>query len=1084
MKRYNHRQAAKLIRQKKKELAAKKSVSRTSVQSKPKSVSNLSQVKPNLQTKARDKKIDNIRKRAYQKPSISAGWLIGGGVFVFVVAAIVIAFLVFDVNLDTFRKETTISGVQLEEQETATTDIGFTEGLTTDFVRAEITENLMINSSGNFVTVENSADYYFMDLVFRETTPEGELVNKKVISSEYTLFTYISHYCNDIIEISDGYLLVGYVQRGDYANGNSDIDLWYAKIDKGANLVWEHTIDDGYLSSQALSITSIGENEFQLYIRSESLKRWFMVIDASGEILSENDINEDFITYADTEDGGKIYVKEYNDEISLVKKVDASDAEEFETMVVGSYEYIYQVADGYLLFGYQDMAHETTLMAVLLDENANIVWEKAVSSYGNPVLNDVLYKEGEGYILSGYIYATNGSTESRSVTSIFNPEEQQEIEDAWVAKIDEDYELIWERTYAYGDMGAYFDGIVEIADNEYYLTGVAQYQCDDPTKIIQKSIITKISDHTSTLTENFTDLETPELSVAPVVNFVGSSAINYNILDGSMSDDYALKVYWTDVPGASQFKVTIYSGSSEITSVVTSNFNNYVFENVLSDVGLVEQIQYTVVVTAIDDQNGSIDSKPYSFTVYNNRYATLRLWYPDYSQSDKMSNFYYRLDSGANSVEVSRYKVVDGSPEYMRTISAKTTETIAEDFTEIGYGTYFYRMTIDRNDGTTYTIDTPSFSYVDPAPEDLSYIELDETALMKDVGLTEADIEYLRELIHLGEFDYGNRHHVRLTQLFINYYLGDLAKLGIYSPDTEPESGFDIPVAVNNYYNEDTKKALVYLLAYFGRSNINGERLADCVDADFFSDLAKLDKQPLRNDIVAATRSDGDDAKYNAGYSFDTAYNFIEGEILALPVDHEPMKSAYFGIRYLPLLNGEEYDTGVRLHSGLDYRSEDLIQDDIAYIEAHAGETYIDEADQTEETEAEAEQTRREIIRDRIYSPYDGVVEFVDDSNPDTGNGIYVRIRHVSKDANKTVFYSQYLHLSSIMCEEGQVIQRGEVIGTMGNTGYSEAKHLHLEFYTLRMHVATFINPLIFDYAYEPMKAEALIYEEEHGLNE
>ncbi|MEX1308428.1 MAG: M23 family metallopeptidase, partial [Eubacteriales bacterium] len=349
--------------------------------------------------------------------------------------------------------------------------------------------------------------------------------------------------------------------------------------------------------------------------------------------------------------------------------------------------------------------------------------------------------------------------------------------------------------------------------------------------------------------------------------------------------------------------------------------------------------------------------------------------------------------------------------------------------------------------------------------------------------LIESDFEYLREVIYLGQFDSSNRHHVRLVQLFVNYYLGDLAKLGIYSPETEPESGFDIPLAVNNYYNDDTKKALVYLLAYFGRTNIDGERLSDCVDADFFADLAKLEKLPLSNDIIAATRSDGDNAKYNAGYSFDPTYNFIEGAKFALPVDHEPMKSAYFGIRYLPILDGESYDKGVRLHSGTDYRSEDMIVDDVEYNEAHAGESYVDEADQ-KETEEEQEKTRREIIRDRIYSPYDGVVEYVDDSDVEKGNGIYVRIRHVSKDAEKTVFYSQYLHLSSIMCEVGQVVKRGEVIGTMGNTGYSGGKHLHLEFYTLRMHVSTFINPLIFDYAYEPLKAEALVYEEENGLND
>ncbi len=1083
MKRYNHRQAAKLIRQKKKQLAAKQAVSRTPVKSDTHTKKNSSAQLPNNLSKNREKKMDSIRKRAYKRVHLSSGWLMAGGIFIFVAAVIIIAFFVFDFDIASMKKDTKVSVQAAEEENAAGSVLGTQNGLTTEFVRSEITDNMMINSSGNFVTVENSTDYYFMDLVFRETTPDGELVNKKVIASEYTLFTYNTRFCNDIIEVSDGYILTGYTQRGDYANGNSDIDIWYAKIDRGANIVWEHVIDDGYLRSQALSISENENGAFQLYIRSESLKRWFMTIDASGEVLSEQDLNEDFVTYEDTSDGGKIFIKEYNNEISTIKKVDAYDAEEFETMIVGSYAYIYEVPEGYLLFGYKEINHENAFVAVLVDDEANTVWEKQVSGYGQPIVKDILYKEGEGFIMTGYIYATGGSTQPRTVTSLFNAAEQQTIEDAWTAKMNETYRLDWERTYAYGDMGSYFDGILEISDNEYYLTGVAQYQCEDASTILQRSIITKISDHTDTLTENFTDLEQPELSETPVINFVGASAINYNILDGGKSNDYALKVYWTDVPGAKQFKVTLYDKNTEITSVITTNFNSYVFENIQSEYGMLEQIPYTAVVTAIDANNGSINSKPFDFMVYNNRYATLRLWYPGFSESDKQSNFLYRLDAGANSVNVARYKLVDGAAQKMRDISASTTETIVEDFTEIGYGTYFYRMTIDRNDNTVYTIDTPSFNYVDPKPEDLSNIVLDEARLTEDVGLNTDDIANLRELIHLGEFDYGNRHHIRLVQLFINYYLGDLAKLGIYSPDTEPESGFDIPIEVNNYYTEDTRKALVYLLAYFGRSDVDGERLSECVDADFFGDIAKLEKQPLRNDIISATRSDGGDAKYNAGYSFDTSYNFIEGAKFALPVDHQPMKSAYFGIRYLPVINGEAYDTGVRLHSGLDFRSEDMIVNDVEYIEAHAGESYIDEADQTAPTEEEKEQTRREIIRDRIYTPYDGVVEYVDDSDPDTGNGIYVRIRHISKDAEKTVFYSQYLHLSSIMCEVGQVLKRGEVIGTMGNTGYSEAKHLHLEFYTQRMHVATFINPLLFDYAYEPLKAEAIEYEVAHGLD-
>ena len=1074
MKRYNHKKAARLAAKVKKLQAATKreTTQHQQINKQPakKSATVTKRVKPVPSHKHFNKRAVHASRAAFGRIAAISGAVIG-----FIAIVVVLGVFVFDFDGSKSGSRNKKDGDVVAEQQDGTI-----YPMGTVFTREQVTANLMINSQGHFVTVENDSDYNFMDLVFRESDEDGNLIQKKVIPSDYSLFTYVARHCNDIIELSDGYMLVGYVQRGDYALGKSDQNLWYAKIDFDANIVWEHITDDGYLQSQILTIEPFDNDKYQLYIHTEALKRWFLIIDANGDSVESYDLSEEFVDYADTEDSGKVFIRKQTRDISIVKKVDADNNVEFETYVIGDYFDIYPVTNGYLLFGEVEIDDQMTSVAVLTDDSANVIWQKPVSDLGNPKVKDVLYSEGDGYILTGYIYATEGSDTCRSVTSLFD-ESKQDIQDAWVAKLDESYQLSWEKTYAYGDMGSLYDHVIKLSDDHYYLTGVAQNQGKDAATIVKCKIVTQIADGETTENTPFIQLDSEELTEAPVIDYVGASEFNYNIIDGSRENDYALKIYWQSVDGAVEYKVDIKDGGNELFSATTKNQDSFVIEDVNLNYGMNEQVQYTCVVTAIDAQNGSKQSDPYQFTFYNPEYHVIRSWFPEFDQENKKADFFYRLGNGASTVEIYRNKVLSNGSVESKMVDTRHNDTIDEDFSSIGYGTYYYQMRLKRDEGTLLVKDTPKFTYADPDPTDLSSIELDETRLKNEVGLTDGDIENLRMLIHLGQFDDDNRNHVRILQLFCNYYLEDLAKLGIYSPDTEPESGFDIPIEVNNYFQEDTRKAMAYLLAYFGRTNLDGENLVNCVDEDFFIDIASLNKIPVTNDIIMARRSEGTDAKYNSAYSFDTNYNFLEGVKFAIPVDHDPQKSAYFGIRYLPILNEEEYDKGVRLHAGLDFRSEDLIVDDVEYQLAHAGEEYIDTEDKVEEVETE-EKTRKEIVRDRIYAIYDGVVVKTVESL--VGNGYYVKIQHVTQDGEKVTFYSQYLHLSSILCEVGQTVKRGEIIGTMGDTGYSGGKHLHLEFFTEEMRVSTFLNPLIYDYAYPPLKEAAMAMERELGLIE
>jgi len=72
-----------------------------------------------------------------------------------------------------------------------------------------------------------------------------------------------------------------------------------------------------------------------------------------------------------------------------------------------------------------------------------------------------------------------------------------------------------------------------------------------------------------------------------------------------------------------------------------------------------------------------------------------------------------------------------------------------------------------------------------------------------------------------------------------------------------------------------------------------------------------------------------------------------------------------------------------------------------------------------------------------IYATGDGVVTRAD--NKSSGFGKHIRIDHGYD------YMSLYAHLSKYNVKKGQKVKRGDLIGFVGNTGRSEAPHVHYE---------------------------------------
>jgi hypothetical protein len=73
----------------------------------------------------------------------------------------------------------------------------------------------------------------------------------------------------------------------------------------------------------------------------------------------------------------------------------------------------------------------------------------------------------------------------------------------------------------------------------------------------------------------------------------------------------------------------------------------------------------------------------------------------------------------------------------------------------------------------------------------------------------------------------------------------------------------------------------------------------------------------------------------------------------------------------------------------------------------------------------------------KVYSSMKGIVEKITYSKYGYGNKIVIK--------NSSGFETLYAHLSSIIIKKGQIVQKGDYIGTVGNTGLATGDHLHYE---------------------------------------
>jgi hypothetical protein len=224
-----------------------------------------------------------------------------------------------------------------------------------------------------------------------------------------------------IIQTKDrGYAVCGYTGAKDWG----EVDSWIIKLDKTLKIEWDK-IFGGIGWDEANSMLQTEDGSFIVFgfVQSKDKGRedgWIAKLDENGEMVWD-----------------KAFGGSQNDEIfSGIKTVDG----------------------GYVVCGYTESKGSGGYDAWIakLDENGEIVWDKAFGGVEAEVANSIIQTRDGGYALAGYTWSKGAGRE-----------------DAWMIKLDENGEMAWDKTFGGSDEDV-ARCIIQAEDGGYVLAGYTE----------------------------------------------------------------------------------------------------------------------------------------------------------------------------------------------------------------------------------------------------------------------------------------------------------------------------------------------------------------------------------------------------------------------------------------------------------------------------------------------------------------------------------------------------------------------------------------------------------------------------------
>jgi len=225
---------------------------------------------------------------------------------------------------------------------------------------------------------------------------------------------------NSIIQTEDGgYAVAGYT----WSKGAGRQDFWVIKLYEDGSIEWDRTFG-GSEAEVIYSIIQTKDGGYAIAGKTKSIasgeKAWVIKLNKRGNKVWDN-----------------AFAKRTDDEIfSIIQTADA----------------------GYAVCGYTGAKDwgEVDCWVIKLDETVNTVWDKIFGGIGWDETNSILQTEDGGYVVFGFVQSKNKGRE-----------------DAWIAKLDENGEIVWDKAFGGSQNDEIFSGI-KTADGGYAVCGYTE----------------------------------------------------------------------------------------------------------------------------------------------------------------------------------------------------------------------------------------------------------------------------------------------------------------------------------------------------------------------------------------------------------------------------------------------------------------------------------------------------------------------------------------------------------------------------------------------------------------------------------